>query len=128
MEMVLRELVRRRAQDQYEYCRLDQRHSRLAFHLEHIVAKQHGGGEAEDNLALACHRCNLHKGPNLSGIDPDTGTLVPLFHPRRDLWREHFELRSIRIEGLTPIGRATIQVLAMNDARRVELRIALGMT
>lgn len=22
------------------------------------------------NLALACHRCNLRKGPNLTGIDP----------------------------------------------------------
>ena len=72
------------------------------FHIEHIIAKQHGGGEAEDNLALACHRCNLQEGPNLSGIDPDTGALVPLFHPHRDLWGEHLQLRSFRIEGLTP--------------------------
>jgi len=120
-------LVRKRAKDRCEYCGLEQQHSRLAFHVEHIVAKQHGGGESEDNLAFARHRCNLRKGPNLSGIDPETGALVRLFHPRRDLWNEHLQLRSFRIKGLTPIGRATLQVLAMNDARRVELRTALGL-
>ncbi|MEP7351749.1 MAG: HNH endonuclease [Acidobacteriota bacterium] len=127
MEIALRELVRSRARDQCEYCGLEQRHSRLTFHIEHIIAKQHGGGETEHNLALACHRCNLHKGPNLSGIDPETGTLVPLFHPRRDLWSQHLELRNFQIHGITPMGRATVQVLAMNDARRVELRMALEL-
>ena len=29
-------------------------------------------------------RCNLHKGPNLSGVDPDTGQVVRLFDPRDD--------------------------------------------
>ncbi len=96
MDMPLREFVRRRAQGQCEYCTLEQRNS-LRFHIEHIIAKQHGGGDVEDNLALACHRCNFQKGPNLSGIDPDTGALVPLFHPRRDLWSEHLQLRSFRL-------------------------------
>jgi hypothetical protein len=61
----------------------------------------------------------------LTGIDPVTGRLVPLFHPRRDRWADHFRFRSIRIEGITPVGRATVQVLAMNDARRLELRSQL---
>jgi hypothetical protein len=78
-----------------------------------------------DNLALACHRCNLHKGPNLTGIDPLTKSVVSLFHPRTDEWREHFALMGVRIEGLSGIGRATVQVLAMNDARRLELRTEL---
>jgi len=125
MEAATREFVRRRAADRCEYCRLSQEHSELTHHVEHIVAKQHRGSDAADNLALACHRCNLHKGPNLTGIDPLTGEVVPLFHPRRDRWAEHFVLRGVRIEGLTATGRATVHVLAMNDARRVDLRAEL---
>jgi hypothetical protein len=50
---------------------------------------------------------------------------VALFHPRRDRWAEHFQLGGSRIEGLTPSGRATVYVLAMNDARRMGLRSVL---
>jgi hypothetical protein len=117
--------VRRRAGNRCEYCLLPQEHSGLTHHVEHIVAKQHDGSDNDDNLALACHRCNLRKGPNLSGIDPSTAQLVPLFHPRRDEWNSHFRLRGTHIEGTTSVGRATVQVLAMNDARRLELRAEL---
>lgn len=120
-----RELVRRRANDRCEYCLLRQENSRLAHHLEHIIAKKHGGRDSPDNLALSCHRCNLRKGSNLSGIDPAGNDVVPLFHPRHDDWREHFQVLGLAIQGITPIGRATVQVLAMNDARRLELRSEL---
>jgi hypothetical protein len=129
MDAATRETVRLRAGDRCEYCLLRQAQSRLKHHVEHIIAKQHGGQDDPANLALACHRCNSHKGPNLTGIDPSTGDLVPLFHPRRDDWAEHFEFAGPRIVGLTAIGRATIHVLAMNDERRVERRaelLALG--
>jgi hypothetical protein len=76
---------------------------------------------------LACQNCNLHKGPNLSGIDPETGVLVPLFHPRRDRWEEHFTMRDFRIVGRTPTGRSTIQVLCINDEDRVRLRRMAGV-
>src|SRR6266446_2610761 len=120
-----RELVRRRASNRCEYCLLRQEHSRVTRHIEHIVAKQHGGRDDPDNLALACQRCNLQKSPNLTGIDPVSGQFQTLFHPRRDRWAEYFVLRGVRIEGLTPAGRATVDVLAMNDARRLELRSVL---
>jgi 5-methylcytosine-specific restriction endonuclease McrA len=123
MDATTRDLVRRRADN--EYCLLPQEHSELTHHIEHIIAKQHGGGDDVDNLALACHRCNLRKGPNLTGVDPISGELVPLFHPRRDRWAEHFLLHGVRIQGITPAGRATVKVLAMNDARRLELRSEL---
>jgi hypothetical protein len=97
-------------------------HSEFVHQIEHIVAKQHGGRDEIDNLALACRRCNLQKGPNLSGIDPVSCNAVPLFHPRRDRWVEHFQFRGASIEGLTPTGRATVYVLAMNDDRRLDLR------
>lgn len=125
MDAAARDLVRRRADNRCEYCLLPQAHSELTHHVEHIVAKQHGGSDDVDNLALACHRCNLRKGPNLSGIDPLSAKLVPLFHPRRDAWADHFSLRGVRITGITPIGRATAHVLAMNDVRRLELRSEL---
>jgi hypothetical protein len=47
---------------------------------------------------------------------------VSLFHPRRDAWPEHFAWRGTLIVGQTAIGRATVQLLAMNDWQRVELR------
>jgi HNH endonuclease len=122
MDATTRELVRRRAGDRCEYCCLHQEHSNLRLQVEHIMAKQHGGSDDVDNLALACHRCNLHKGPNLTGIDPQTGQIASLFHPRRDRWSDHFILEGTRIIGISAAGRATVEVLHMNDARRLELR------
>jgi hypothetical protein len=125
MDAATRELVRRRAGNRCEYCLLRQEHSPLTFQIEHITARQHGGPDDPDNLALACDRRNLHKGPNLSSIDSETGQVVLLFHPRRDRWPEHFAFRGARLVGITAIGRATVRLLAMNDARRLELRAEL---
>jgi len=67
----LRNLVRTRASDRCEYCRIPQAATPfLRLQLEHIIARQHGGLSAESNLAWSCRHCNLHKGPNLTGIDP----------------------------------------------------------
>jgi hypothetical protein len=71
----------------------------------------------------------LSQRSNLTGIDPVTGEVMPLFHPRLDRWAENFAFRGAEIEGLSAIGRATVRVLALNDARRLELRreiLALG--
>ena len=75
--------------------------------------------------ALACDRCNLFKGPNLSSIDPEANEVVRLFHPRRDRWFDHFQIRGAFIQGFKPTGRATAQLLQFNAKRRVELRSAL---
>jgi hypothetical protein len=120
MDQALRSIVRRRAG---EYCRLPQASSRFVrFHVEHIIARQHGGQSVEDNLALSCGYCNQHKGPNIAAIDPESGQLVPLFHPRRDRWSQHFTWNGSILVGLTPLGRATTALLAINDWQRVELR------
>jgi hypothetical protein len=58
-------------------------------------------------------------------VDPVSGQVQTLFHPRRDRWAEFFVFRGVRIEGLTPAGRATVDVLAMNDGSRLELRSVL---
>ena len=106
MEAQLRQSVRARAAYQCEYCRLPQEFSELRFHIEHVIPRQHGGGDDVDNLALACPDCNLRKGPNLTGIDSLTGEVVRLFHPRHDVWS----------------GRTTVSLLQMNDAERRRVR------
>jgi len=127
MDDALRERVRRRAGSRCEYCRGRQEdYPVFRFHVEHVIAEKHGGTDDEENLALACQQCNLHKGSNLSGIDPDTNTVVLLFHPRKNDWNEHFSAHGSRIVGLTPTGRATVRVLNINDDDRVRLRAELG--
>jgi len=94
----------------------------LTFHLEHIVARQHEGPTVGGNLAWACHHCNLHKGTNLAGMDPETGQVQVLFNPRADDWDVHFERRGAVVVGRTPAGRTTAKLLRMNVPERVELR------
>ena len=77
------------------------------------------------NLALACHRCNLHKGTNLVGRDPQTGRIAALFHPRQNAWSEHFAFCDGEIVGLTATGRTTASLLQMNTPDRTELRLRL---
>ena len=112
-----------RAGARCEYCHLPQSGYQRRFHLEHITARCHGGSEDFANLALACGNCNLRKGINLAGIDPQTGDVAALFHPRKNVWADHFEIRIIRrlgalveICGKTPQGRATVHTLRMNCA------------
>jgi hypothetical protein len=126
MDSATQELVRRRAEDRCEYCGMPQAHIVARFHVEHIIARQHSGTDAPSNLALACDRCNAFKGPNLSAIDPATGNLVTLFHPRHDSWRVHFSLQDGVILGRTEVGRATARLLNMNAYHRVQLRIEAG--
>lgn len=126
MDAALREVVRLRAADCCEYCRLHQdQEPFFTFQIEHIIAKQHGGPDTAGNLAWACHHCNLHKGPNLSGIDPETGKMVRLFHPRKHKWDRHFRWDGAILVGRTPIGRATVAVLGINLPNRLALREAL---
>ena len=121
-----RRLVRQRAGDRCEYCHLRQSQEVFhAFQIEHIIARQHRGGDDPENLALACHVCNLHKGPNLAGRDPDGDALVRLFHPRTDSWAEHFRFDGPFVVGLSAIGRTTAWLLGMNSPRRLELRRVL---
>ncbi len=108
--------VRERAGQSCEYCRIPQFALPLPFQIDHVIAAQHQGQTELPNLALACPHCNRYKGPNIAGLDPLTGQLVRLFHPRRDEWADHFDPDGARINGRTPVGRATVQVLG--DERR----------
>jgi hypothetical protein len=125
MDAPTRQYVRRRADNRCEYCGIPQEvTSFIPFHVEHIRSRQHAGADDLDNLALACDRCNAYKGPNLGSFDPHTGELVSLFDPRKDDWSQHFLWERGTILGVTPKGRATVQLLNMNAPRRVQLREA----
>ena len=45
-----------------------------------------------------------------------------LFHPLRQIWSEHFRFNGYQIEGLTAVGRATVDALRMNHPRRQRIR------
>lgn len=121
----LRAFVFERAYGRCEYCLLHQDDTFSRHPLDHIVPVVHEGATAEYNLALACAHCNLAKGTNLSGIDPLSGKVVPLFNPRRQRWSRHFALEGAIIVGLTQTGRATVRLLRMNSPKRVEERFQL---
>jgi hypothetical protein len=122
MQKALADEVWQRANGVCEYCHLPQTYHRLPFQVDHIIAEQHGGKTVSENLALSCLRCNKRKGPNIASIDPMIGEIVRLFHPRRDNWNDHFRWNGAELVGLTPIGRATIAILVINDPSAVAIR------
>jgi len=127
IDAATRRQIRSRAGNACEYCQLPQEFSPLAaLQVEHVISRKHGGNDQLENLALACIDCNLAKGTNIAGIDPESGALTPLFHPRQHVWQEHFQWQGVRLTGKTAIGRTTIVVLRMNSDDQVQLRIALG--
>jgi predicted restriction endonuclease len=56
IDAATRRLVRERAGNRCEYCGMLQvQQSFPFFHVDHIIALQHGGTDAPDNLALSCY-------------------------------------------------------------------------
>jgi hypothetical protein len=119
------ELVRQRAAGVCEYCRLPDGSIPVRHQLDHIIATKHRGSDDASNRAFACLPCNHNKGPCIAGIDPATGKIVRLFHPRRHKWSAHFQWDGPILVGRTAIGRTTIEVLEINLPRRVGIRQAL---
>lgn len=120
----LRALVFERAQGQCEYCGLSQAGQEATFHIDHVNPRLAGGPTEESNLALACVGCSLHKAARRQGLDPTTGATVMLFNPRTDEWPSHFLFDGVWVRGTSPIGRATVEALAMNRQLLLEARAA----
>ena len=115
--------VRARTGEACEYCLLPQSSQEATFHIDHVVPRNEGGETAAANLALACVTCSLRKGARMYATDPQTATTVRLFHPREDVWSEHFRLNNeFEFEGLTASGLATIAALGMNRPTIVSIR------
>jgi hypothetical protein len=112
-----------------EYCLSRADFSPSPFAAEHILPRHAGGTNKLDNLALSCQACNNHKFTATEALDPGSGLIVPLFHPRRDKWSEHFSWSEdfLTIIGQTPTGRATVNRLQTNRASVVNLRRVLRL-
>jgi hypothetical protein len=123
----LRQLVLDRAQNRCEYCLIPQELSLAKHHIDHIIAEKHGGETVAENLALSCSLCNQAKGSDVATIDPKTLETERLFQPRRDRWLEHFEIQPETgiIQPLTNIAQSTIQILQVNRAEYLDLRLLL---
>ncbi|MBW4691265.1 MAG: HNH endonuclease [Lyngbya sp. HA4199-MV5] len=113
----MRQRIRQRANFLCEYCHSSEEASTALFTLDHLIPQSLGGNDNEDNLALACHRCNGRRYNFTDGLDPETQAVVRLFNPRHEQWSEHFlwSADGQLIVGVTSIGRATVERLDMND-------------
>jgi len=122
-----REIIAERAGHCCEYCRSPADFATQSFSVEHIIPVSRGGETALANLTLACPGCNSHKYNKTEAPDPVDGTVVPLYNPRKQRWRDHFRWNEdfTRIVGLTATGRATVSALQMNRPGVVNLRRAL---
>jgi hypothetical protein len=91
------------------------------MHVEHIEPT---AGDTIDNLCLACPSRNLCKGAATVALDEEMGHTVALFKPRLQNWVEHFEWidGGLRVQGITPVGRATVRRLKMNQPRIIRAR------
>jgi len=118
----LRRLVAERAGRRCEYCLLPEGVTLHRHEPDHIIPLQHGGTTDAANLALACLRCNRYKGPNVGSFDPLTGQLVALFHPRQQIWEQHFQIAGAEIKPLSPEGRVTVRLFRLNDPDRIAER------
>jgi hypothetical protein len=100
--------------------------------FDHLVPTSRGGRTRLGNLWLACSRCNKAKSNRVRALDPVTRKMVRLFNPRQDAWNEHFRWvdDGLRIEGVSPIGRATEKALGLNLRAHIMARrfwIAAGV-
>lgn len=110
-----RQHVYERAGGRCEYCLVLELEGYLPHQIDHIIPRQHRGTDNLDNLALSCVICNRNKGPNLASLDPLTDKLTAFFNLRKQSWEDHFRVVDGVIEGLTPEGRATVEIFRFNE-------------
>lgn len=126
----LRRLVIARAEGVCEYCLVREDDTFFGFEVDHIISEKHGGLTQEDNLAYACFSCNRNKGSDIASVAPEDGLLVRFYHPRLNLWGDHFRLDDadgVTIVPLTDVGEATARIFGFNDGERLLERRALSL-
>ncbi len=123
----IKEQVRERARGYCEYCLSPEAFSTYDFSCDHITPAIRGGSDKLENLALACQGCNGSKYDRTEAEDPVSGEMVPLYNPRKQKWNEHFSWSDdfTEIIGLTPTGRATVEMLKLNRLKLKNLRQGL---
>ena len=116
--------VRQRARHRCGYCLCSETLLGMPMEYDRLIPQAASGTNREENLWLACRRCNVFKGTQTQARDPQSGEQVALFNPRRQLWIDHFAWSEdgTEIMGKTPCGRATVAALMMNNAEIVVAR------
>lgn len=118
----VRELIRERAGNRCEYCKVHADLQLATFHSDHIHPESRGGPDSADNRAFACPSCNLTKSNRLTLPDPETAELVPMFNPRAHRWSDHFQFSGLTLIGKTPIGRALVAAFDLNSSQYLLIR------
>jgi len=121
----LRNEVARRAHHRCEYCLIHQDDIAFRLQVDHVISRKHGGLSGIENLAYACVLCNRRKSSDVAAIGGHSGEIVRLFHPREDLWADHFELDGCSIRALSDAGAATAELLRFNAPERLAERSLL---
>jgi hypothetical protein len=122
-----REAVILRAGFCCEYCQSQDKFSPNSFTIDHVLPSEAGGTDEIENLAYACFLCNRLKSNKTTVFDAMSKTNVAMFNPRIHNWQEHFIWNGdyLRIIGLTPTGRGTVEVLQLNRKKLLDYRTAL---
>lgn len=117
-----------RAKGICEYCRSNSSYSESPFENDHIIPSVIAGSDEAENLAFSCRGCNGRKLGFTNGIDPLSGRNIRLFDPRNDDWYAHFSWSAdfTLIIGLTGVGRATVNRLALNREGLINQRKVLA--
>ena len=112
-----------------EYCWLHSNFSSNSFHFDHILPTSKGGLSVFKNIVRSCGGCNGYKHDKTHYRDPLTRQLCRLYNPREDKWQEHFQWSNddLVVEGITGIGRATVELLQLNRIGSVNLRVLLKL-
>jgi 5-methylcytosine-specific restriction endonuclease McrA len=120
----LRDRVAAQARHRCGYCLTTEAVAGSSMEIDHIIPWAEGGPTVEENLWLVCTGCNKRKGNRIAALDPETGRLVSLFDPRRNVWQEHFvwSTDGTLVAGLTPVGRVTVEALRLNRPELVRAR------
>jgi HNH endonuclease len=129
MRRSIRTQVAARAEHCCEYCGWPDWLSPVSFAVEHIHPQVHGGTDDLENLAYACPGCNGFKHEATEVLDLITGSRAALFHPRQDVWEDHFMWNDDRTEmiGISPTGRVTVRRLRLNREEVLNIRLVLPL-
>ncbi|MBI3760379.1 MAG: HNH endonuclease [Chloroflexi bacterium] len=77
----MRRQVRADAGGRCGYCRTAEHLTGTPLEIDHLIPESTGGLTIQDNLWLACHRCNEFKGDRTVATDPDIVIQKSFFRP-----------------------------------------------
>ena len=73
--------VRQRARHRCGYCLCSETLLGMPMEFDHLIPQAAGGPNREENLWLACRRCNAFKGTQTQARDPQSGELGGVIQP-----------------------------------------------